>query len=137
MLHIRRMGFRLRSQPRIFWIPPWFICSPLHTPTPFYSSPNSPLSLFYVVYTRVRFSLLPSLFVKQIYFFVLLRFLFAFLFSFRFLSFPSLPNFWQRLFVKLIPFGGLSTTVRSFLYLAVLFFYPLHLSPFENLKIGG
>ena len=40
-------------------------------------------SLFYDVYTCVRLSLLPSLFVKQIYFFVL-RFMFAFFFS----SFP-------------------------------------------------
>lgn len=137
MLHIRRMAFRFRSQPRIFWIPPWFICSPLHTPTPFYSSPNSPFSLFYDVYTRVRFSLLPSLFVKQIYFFVLLRFLFAFLLSFHFLSFPSLPKFWQRLSVKLIPFGGLSTTVRSF-FCILQFYFSIHsISPFENLKIGG
>ena len=57
---------------------------------------------------------------------------------FCFLLFPLFPFFqvhcllWQRCPSKIISFGGLSTTVRSFLYLAVLFFmHPIFLSPFS------
>jgi len=77
-------------------------------------------------------SLLPSLFVKQIllflFFFGYVR---AFFSSFLFRSFHCLA---LATFVcqKIIPFGGLSTTVRSFCILQFLFFYPLHLPPFEK-----
>jgi len=81
--------------------------------------------LYSMLCILVRFSLLPSLFIKQIYFFVLLRFMFALFFfvPFRF-RFPS----------KLIPFGGSSTTVRSFCILEFYFLSTPSFS-FQNFKL--
>ena len=82
------------------------------------------------MYTCVRLSLLPSLFVKQIYFFVLLPFVRAF--SLRFLSFSSLPILGNVCPSKNNYLWWVVNHCPLFLYLAVLFFYPLHLFPFKN-----
>ena len=79
----------------------------------------SAFSLFYDVYTCVRLSLLPSLFVKQIYFFVL-RFMFALFFlfvSFRFLHCLALAT----LSLKNNFLWWVVNHCPLFLYLAVLF----------------
>lgn len=73
-------------------------------------------------------SLLPSLFVKQIYSFVFLRF-----FYLRPLSFASLPSFGNVVRENIISLGGSSvTTVRSFFRLAILFLPSLSAPCFQK-----